>query len=258
MSSHFSQSAEGWDIAPGSLGRPLIIAHRGDVESAPENTLEAFLSAAERGADGVELDVRLSREDRVVVMHDRRIDRTTNGRGPVGIHTLAELKHLDAGSWFHPRFGDATVPTLDEVFDALPSRFLVAVELKVRGWGVKPLVSATLECIKRAKRWKSTMVTSFNPVALMAMRLMEPRVMRGYIWCAQHPFPISQRWLSPMAKAHWMDPDLKTFNAKVLRHFHGQGKPVLAWDLDAGRDIKRLSAMGVDGVVTDRLTGLVG
>ena len=228
------------------------------MESAPENTLEAFLGAVEKGADGVELDVRLSRDGRVVVMHDRCIDRTTNGCGPVGIHTLAELKRLDAGSWFHPRFRSASVPTLDEVFDALPSDFLVAVELKVRGWGVKPLVSGTLECIRRSKKWKSAMVTSFNPVALLAMRLIESRVMRGYIWCARHPLPIRQRWLSPMAKAHWMDPDLETFNAKVLRHFHGQGKPVLAWDLDAGRDIECLSAMGIDGIVTDRLTGLVG
>ena len=250
--------ADSWNIPPGSLERPLIIAHRGDVESAPENTLEAFLGALEKGADGVEMDVRLTKEGRVVVMHDRRIDRTTNGKGPVGTHTLAELKSLDAGFWFDPKFKEAAVPTLDEAFEALPSDFLMVVELKVRGWGVKPLVSGTVEVIRRFKRWESTLVTSFNPVALLVLRLMEPNIRRGYIWSAQHPLPIRQRWLSPMAKPNWMNPDLKTFTPKVLKYFHQQGKPLLAWDEDAGRDLERLRAMRVDGIVTDRLTGLVG
>ncbi len=252
-----SPAVRGWNIAPGSLPRPLIIAHRGDVESAPENTLAAFRSAAERGADGVELDVRLTKDGRAVVMHDRLINRTTNGHGPAGAHTLAQLRELDAGSWFHPKFKGAVVPTLGEVFDALPPDFLVSVELKVRGWGVKPLVRATLEAISRSNRWNSAMAASFNPVALFFMRRMGPRLARGYIWSARHPLPISRRWLSPLAKPDWMDPDLHTFTPKLLERFHRQGKPVLAWDVDAGQDLEGLGAMGLDGVVTDTLSAFL-
>ena len=252
-----SPPAGSWGIEPGSLESPLIIAHRGAVESAPENTIEAFVKAHQVGADGVEMDVRLSKDGVAVVMHDRRVDRTTNGKGAVGAFTVDRLKSLDAGSWFQPQFKGVQVPTLAEVFDALPAHFLTAVELKVRGWGVKPLVSAVVNILRRFDRWEATQVTSFNPVALFVLRLMEPRARRGYIWCAKHPFPISGRWLSPFANTHWMDPDLETFNPKVLAHFHRQGKPVLAWDEDAGRDLDQLVRMRLDGVVTDRLTELV-
>ena len=236
---------------------PLIIAHRGDVESAPENTLEAFRSAVERGADGVELDVRLTKDGTAVAMHDRRVNRTTSGRGPVGTYTFDQLKTLDAGSWFDLRFKKAKVPSLEEIFQELPPDFLVNVELKVRGWGVKSLVLAVVKVIHEFKRWESTLVASFNPMALWVLKLMEPRIRRGYIWSAKHPFPIRQRWLSPLAKPHWMDPDLETCTPKIVEHFHRQGKPVLAWDVDAGRSLTTLADMRLDALVTDNLSVLV-
>lgn len=249
--------ADSWGVTPGSRRRPLIIAHRGDVETAPENTLEAITSAFAGGADGVEVDARLSKDGQVVLLHDRKVDRTTNGIGAVGSFTLEELKDLDAGSWFDPRFSKSTIPTLAEVLEQLPASFLVNVELKVRGWGVMDLVSAVVEVVRRFERWDTTLAASFNPMALLAIRRQEPRIRRGYIWSARHPYPISRRWLSPVAGSHWANPDLRTFTPQVLDHFHRQGKPVLAWDSDAGRDLKVLGEMGLDGLVTDRLTGLV-
>ena len=155
-----------WNISPGSLLSPLIIAHRGDSSEAPENTMEAFRRAVEAGADGIELDVRLTRDREVVVIHDWLIDRTTPGAGPVGTHTLAELKKMDAGSWFDPRFKSARVPTLAEVFEGLPASLLVNVEIKVRGHGVLPLVSRVVETVRRCDRYETTLVASFHPVAL--------------------------------------------------------------------------------------------
>ena len=101
-----------WRFAPGSLDYPLVVAHRGGAGLAPENTLAAFRMALEVGADAIELDVRLTRDGRVAVIHDRTVDRTTGGRGPVGSYTLAELKALDAGSWFGPQYLGERVPTL--------------------------------------------------------------------------------------------------------------------------------------------------
>ena len=246
-----SQRVNSWNVVPGSLAFPLIIAHRGDCSAAPENTMEAFRGAVEVGADGFEFDVRLTKDGEVVVMHDRRVDRTTTGKGPVGTFTLAELRKLDAGSWFSPRFQSARVPTLAEVFEEISPSVLVNVELKVKGYGVKPLVSRVVDMIRRYDRFESTMVASFNPMALLAVRLIESRIKRGYIWCQQHPLPIRQRWLSPLANPYWMDPDLKTFTPKLLDRFHRQGKPVLAWDVDAGTDLQPLAKMGLDALVTD-------
>jgi glycerophosphoryl diester phosphodiesterase len=243
-----------WPLEPGTLSRPLVIAHRGDVESSPENTMEAFRGALEKGTDGVELDVRLSRDGHVVVMHDRRVDRTTNGRGPVGNLTLAQLKELDAGSWYDARFKGVKVPTLDEVLEELPRDFLLDVELKVRGWGVMALARRVSQVIKRHDRMEGTLVASFNPMALFAMRLLGSEIPRGYIWSAHHPYPISHRWLSPLAKAQWMNPDHKTMTPRMLAHFHRQGKLVLAWDMDV-HGVDGWPNPGIDGVVTDSVSG---
>src|SRR5919197_4354903 len=97
------------------VGRPLVVGHRGAMGYAPENTLASFELAVEQGADVVELDVHLSRDGQVVVIHDEQLDRTTDGRGLVGDRTLDELKRLDAGSWFDPRFAGQRIPTLHEV-----------------------------------------------------------------------------------------------------------------------------------------------
>ncbi len=240
-----------WNIVPGSLDYPLVIAHRGGSGVAPENTLEAFRRAIDAGADAIELDVRLTRDGHLAVIHDRRVDRTTSGTGVIGRLTLAEIKELDAGSWFGAGFKSARVPTLDEVFEEIPRSFPVNVELKVRNHIVSPLVSAVVETALRHRRLESTTVASFNPLALRLLRRLEPRIRRGYLWSARHPLPLRARWLSPLADPHWMGPALHTFTPEFLRRFHSQGKPVLARDADVGTDLERLGNMGLDGVIAD-------
>ena len=113
-------------------GRAVLIqGHRGAPEAAPENTLPSFSKALQRGAHGVELDVMLSKDGELVVIHDYELDATTNGSGSVKDYTLAELKQLDAGSWFADEFAGTTIPTLQEVIDHLPVR-LLNIEIKVK------------------------------------------------------------------------------------------------------------------------------
>ena len=240
-----------WRINPRSHGYPLVIAHRGASGLAPENTLAAFHKTLEVGADGIELDVRLTRDGRVVVIHDRRLERTTEGKGPVGTYTLAELKSLDAGSWFGPEFSDERVHTLDEVFDVMPPELLIYVELKARGHGAWPLAKKVLNIIRRYDRWEATLVASFNPVAMALLRVAEPRIIRGYIWSRYHPLPLRARWFSPLVKPHWLAPDRGSITPALLDRFHAQGKPVAAWDVDTGTDMNDVIKMGVDAVVTD-------
>ncbi len=93
-----------WDIDAGSLPLPMVIAHRGDISTAPENTLSAFQNALVAGADGIELDVRLTRDGQLIVFHDRRLERTSDGHGLVSRKSFAEVRSLDVGCWFEQRF----------------------------------------------------------------------------------------------------------------------------------------------------------
>lgn len=246
-----------WDIEPGSRRLPLIIAHRGDLVQAPENTLPAFTRALSAGADGVELDVRLTRDRRLVVFHDRNLDRTSNGHGPVDHRTLTEIRSLDVGSWFDAAFKGETVPTLDEVFEALPRDFLINVEMKVVVKGMRLIAQRVTETIRLHRRAASTLVASSNPVALYHLRRLEPRIARGYIWSKSHPYPIRARWLSPLAQANWYDPGNDTCSLKELRSFQRRGRRVLAWDVDFGRDLRMMASVHLDAVVTNDLANMV-
>ena len=241
-----------WRIESGSLERPLVVAHRGAHDRAPENTIPAFLRAVDIGADAVELDVHLSRDGEVVVFHDRKLDRMTNGTGWVGHRTLEELRALRVGD------DDACrIPTLDEALRSLPPDYLVCVELKARIAQMQELPRRVAKVIDQHRRWQTTMVHSFNPVSLYHLRHAAPESTAGFIWARRHPYPLRARWLSPIARAHWRSPADDTFSEDVLAHFHAQGKPVLAWDVDAGTDLDALGRMGLDAVVTDNPQRLI-
>nr|WP_263972611.1 glycerophosphodiester phosphodiesterase family protein [Thermoanaerobacterium thermosaccharolyticum] len=109
----------------------LVIAHRGDSKNAPENTLSAFKRAVEVGSDGIEIDVQLCKDGHLVVIHDERVDRTTDGIGYVKDYTLSELKRLSAGIKFGKKFADEKIPTLPEVFELLKNEdVLLNIEIK--------------------------------------------------------------------------------------------------------------------------------
>ena len=110
--------------------RTRVIAHRGFSGAAPENTLAAVRAAIEVGADMVEIDVTLTSDGHIVVIHDETLDRTTTGSGRVSDFTLTELQRLDAGGWFAPRFAGERIPTLDQVLDEIEGRILLNVEIK--------------------------------------------------------------------------------------------------------------------------------
>ena len=242
-----------WDFAPGSQPLPLIIAHRGDVTNAPENTIPAFKKAIDLGADGIELDVRLTIDQRLVVFHDRCLDRTSNGSGPVNHHTQDAVRGLDAGSWFGPGFKGEQPPTLDEVFESLPADFLINVEMKVIMKGMRRIAHKVADVVRRHARWGSTLVASFNPIALWELRKIEPKIARGYIWSRYHPFPIRSRCFSPLVQADWYNPANDSYGPALHRKSQARGSRVLAWDLDFDRNMEDMAAARLEAVVTDSL-----
>ena len=242
-----------WDIAAGSQPLPLIIAHRGDVTNAPENTLAAFRSAYDLGADGIELDVRLTRDGQLIVYHDRCLNRTSNGTGPVNRSTLADIRSLDVGAWFGAQFKGEKALTLDKVFESLPADYLINVEMKAIFKGVRLIAHRVAEVVRRHERWDSTLVASFNPIALWELRKIEPRIMRGYIWSRSHPYPIRSRCFGPFVQAQWYDPANDTYDPKVLHKIRQRGTKMLAWDVDFDSDVGKMALVRLDGAVTDSL-----
>lgn len=226
-----------WCSAP----QPLIIGHRGASAEAPENTLAAFGLALEMGADGVELDVQLSADGRVVIIHDATVDRTTNGRGKVSHLSLAELKALDAGS-------GQMIPTLDELFTAFGPRLLYNVEIKGFAWGNQALEIAVADRIAAYHLENHVLVSSFNPLSVRRSRRHLTRsTLVGHIHMAAW-----QRFffhLVPAAAAH---PHVRLVDEQYMAWAKKTGRRVHVWTVDEPAEAQRLARLGVHGMITNR------
>ncbi len=156
-------------------GELFIWAHRGASAQAPENTLAAFGLALELGADGIELDVHLSRDEVPVVIHDETLERTTDGRGKVADRTWADLRALDAGRWFAPSFAGEPVPSLQQALDLVGMRARINVEIKSAAAG-----QAVLTLLERYPRCQ-VLVSSFDHRVLARMRRAAPHLPLGFL-----------------------------------------------------------------------------
>ncbi len=239
-------------------GRTLVFAHRGARERAPENTLPAFEQAAALGADGVELDVQLSADGALVVIHDFSVERTTDGAGRVAEKTLADLRQLDAGSWFGPGFAATRIPTLDEVFEAIGGRLLVNIELKEFSLTDRAarqrLAQGVWECIRRHRMEGRVLISSFNPLALRAMRHVAPQIPIGYLYAPDLPLPLAKGWLArPLIGRHEArHPHFSMVDEAYMRWARRRGYRVNVWTVNETSDVQRMCALGVDMIISDR------
>ncbi len=238
--------------------RPLVFAHRGARERAPENTLPAFEQAAALGADGIELDVQLSADGALVVIHDFTLERTTNGTGHVAEKTLAELRTLDAGSWFAPQFVATHIPTLDEVFEAVGRRLLINIELKTfrltdRATRLR-LARGVLECIRKHGMERQVLISSFNPLALRIVRQLAPQIAIGYLYAPDLPLPLAKGWLArPLIGRHEArHPHFSMVDEAYMRWARQHGYRVNVWTVNEIADIQRMCTLGVDMIISDR------
>lgn len=182
-------------------GGPLmVVAHRGSSGSAPENTMAAFQHAIDAGVDMIELDIRMTKDYHLVVIHDRDVRRTTNGTGLVRNMTLQELKSLDAGSWFSPRFRGEKTPTLHEVMEMLPTRVGLNIEVKTDGDPRKKRVlEESLVLILRERKMEGrVLVSSFDHGHLRRLHRLNPDLHLGTLYfplrdLARKPSSIAQR-----------------------------------------------------------------
>ena len=223
----------------------LVIAHRGASGTRPENTLVAFRRAAELGAHMIELDVQLTRDHEVVVMHDWTLDRTTDGTGAVGAITVADLRGLDAGAWFDAGFRGERVPTLAEVLAAVA----LPVNVELKPVGDDGLVERALAVVDAAGAAARVVFSSFDPSSLVRLRGRAFGARIGVLW-EDAPIEDALR-LAERVGARTLHVRKDAITEAVVVAARAAGLGVLGWTVNDPRDCDRLDAAGVDGVFTD-------
>jgi glycerophosphoryl diester phosphodiesterase len=232
------------------------IAHRGASGHAPENTMAAFRRAVELGARFIETDLQITRDARVVAIHDSTLERTTDGKGQVHLRTLDEIRALDAGAWFRDgakSFASERVPTLGEVLDFAKERDVVFyLEIKSGpAWGVEHAVVAALRDRNAAA---GVVILSFDPASLDAVRRLDTTMMTGLL--CEHPSgDLVERTVRAGARQLVARGDLIT--PQVVDKAHHAGLQVVAWTINEVEQMRRLIAVPVDGIITDYLDRLL-
>ncbi len=219
----------------------LKIGHRGAMGYAPENTLTSFAKALELGVDGIELDVHLCRSGELVVIHDGRVDRTTNGKGYVIDMTLEELKKLDAGK-------SQRIPMLSEVLDFVNRRALIDIELKAEG--ISMSVAEVVRKYIQEFGWKNDlfMISSFDHHELMRCHDMIPEVPFGPLIGAK---PLDYAFFAQSMKADTIMPFYEFLNGEFVQDAHRRGLKVVTWTVNRPDDIKKMLSIGVDGIISN-------
>lgn len=232
---------------------PLFIAHRGCSVRYPENTLAAFKGAIDAGAHMIELDVNLSKDRQLIVIHDETVDRTTDGHGPVNALTLKQLSHLDAGSWFDPRFSSERVPTLAQVLDTVKGRLMVNIEIKPEAFethGPQDAVERqVLALIRERHMHNDVLVSSFEWQVLHNLRCLAPDIALGLL----SDTPADERlqtWYMRLKGFSW-HPDHRTLTRPQVDDLHALGARVFPYAVDGKMDTGKMLAMGVDGLIVD-------
>jgi len=237
-----------------SLPRKLLIAHRGYKAKYPENTMAAFKAAMAFGSPMIELDITLSRDRKIVVIHDETLDRTTNGSGEVRKHTFTELRSLDAGSWFSPEFKGEKLPSLEEVLDLCAGKILVNVEIKpeaheepMPGDGIEIQV---LETVRRYSMTDSVIISSFK---MDVIRRITGMTGEKPLLAMLSEDPLDDTLLDFMVdcRVFSYNPDHTTLTKEQVDKAHYRGLRVFTYTVNTVDDAKRCFGMGVDGVFTD-------
>ncbi len=233
------------------LPRPTIFAHRGSSAHAPENTLAAFELALRQGADGIELDAKLSADGQVVVIHDQTVERTTDGSGRVKSLTLAEMRKLDAGSHFDFAFRGECIPTLDEVFKAVGQLTFINVELTNYTSITDDLPVRVAELVKRHKLSRRVLFSSFNPVALLRIHPLVPDAPIGLLAGPGRTGAVARSWLGTWLGYQSLHPEVSDVTAELVKRVHRRGCRVFVYTVNLPQEMRRLFDLDIDGIFTD-------
>lgn len=238
-----------------SFPRPIILAHRGDSLHAPENTLPAISQALQKGADGIELDVKLTADGHVVVIHDSDVDRTTDGTGRISSLTLEAARKLDAGSWFAPEFSGTRIPLLEEAFETIGREKLINIELKNYSTPFNGLALKVCELIKRHNNGRQIILSSFFAFNLKIASRKLPGISLGLLAMRAGLGSWARSFGFMFGDYQALHPHLSDVSREQVQRVHRLKRRVHAWTVNAPEDIRRLYDWGVDGIITDDPAG---
>lgn len=229
---------------------PLIFAHRGFRAAAPENTMAAFEAALKLPIDGVEFDVQMTGDQKLVVIHDETLDRTTNGFGYIKDHTYSEIQKYDAGSWFSKEFAGQKVPLLDDVL-ALLSKYdvLVHIELKTGFVPYKGIEELMVRLVDKYKMKERVIVSSFNPSSIKNVKLINPSYKTALL---QEEVLSNTIDFVKELKAEAVHVNYENIDAADVERFHESDIPVRCYTVNDQADMEKIISAKVDGVFTDK------
>ena len=238
-----------------------VHGHRGAAGLAPENTLAAFRKALELGVDALEMDLHITRDGEVVVIHDETLDRTTDGRGSIGDLTLGEVKRSDAGIKSAAAFRGERVPTLREVIDLIKAsgnkRVRMDLEIKFgKGQEGMPgdFEERVLEVVRQTSFIGRVNVISFHHPSLLKVKALQPMIRTGLLEEGQqHEDPVG---LVRQYRADYYSPRFRQVTAELVTALHHASIPIVPWTVNEEADMRRQMALGIgmlagDGIATD-------
>jgi glycerophosphoryl diester phosphodiesterase len=215
----------------------IVTGHRGAAGLEPENTMRSFKRALALGVDQVELDVHLTKDHELVVIHDATVDRTTNGTGSIQAYTLDEIQTLDAGE-------GERVPTLQEVIDLVKGRAVLQIELK--GLGVE---EAAVEKVEANGIVDEVVLTSFRHYMVRKVKTINPKMSTGVLFRC---LPLDASRLARDAGAEGLHPNVNYIDTHLVEDGHRYGLKVRAWNTDDPEQMRWLLTLGVDAIGSNR------
>lgn len=238
--------------------RPLIIAHRGASGIAPENTLPAIDSALAAGVDYIEIDVHLSSDGEVIVIHDETLDRTTNGQGKVSERSLEYIRSLDAGSWFSGEYRGTVVPTLEEVMRHIHGKTRLLIEIKKKGKGNEGIEEKVSGLIRSLDAADWCVVQSFNDKVLERMHQLAPQITLHKLIVFKYRFmpyvfdgKVTRFSMKKYAYVEAINMHYRFFSKKFSEQVHREGKLMFLWGCRAQEPCFQPGSLDCEGIITD-------
>lgn len=230
-------------------GAPMLrVGHRGAKGHAPENTFASYDLAVEMGAGAVELDVHLSRDGEVVVIHDHQVDRTSDGHGFVKEMTLAELKELDAGAWYGEKYRGQRIPTLREVLEWAKDRVPLAIEIKNGPIYYPGIAARTLRLLEEFGMLRQAILISFDHFVVRQAKILQPECATGILYAGRLVDAVGA---AKAVGADALHPQWAYITPDLLEVAHTAGLAVSAWIANDVPTLQALDRMGVDSAGSD-------
>lgn len=236
------------------IKQPLVLAHRGGRQWAPENTMEAFRLSLDAGVDGIELDVHRCATGELVVIHDEDLKRTTNGVGLVKEASFAELQRLDAGSWYDHAFKGAKIPLLSDVLELINGKLLLNIEIKNTPVEYPGIEEDLLQLLSGYSHREKIIVSSFDHQLLLRIAELDRTINLAVLADA---LLIDLGSYAAQLNARYWHPCYDSIRQDAVQTAHKAGLMVNSWTLNAVRQWAQAIEMGVDGIFTDDPVGLM-